>query len=238
MEPNGLVALHWIPDGDQFGHLAEARLAGQVVPAAHGEYRPQPQRLGGDQVIQLRRAQFDERRDEHGVGPLLRQERFERMVRRNGAFEHPEPALQAPRALDAAQARQPLQPQEDVWRALAGPRPQVWRVVVERIDEAQVVERQPEPPRHLDPRARFAALRPAEGETATGLGGQTAHQLLAAEQFPLVRRDVHVVPAAGELQHRGIEVPHVGVVPDQKEDSHQAARSACLRRSLATPASS
>ena len=74
VQPHGFVALHLVPHDHAIGRVANQRLAGQMVPAPHGDRRRQPRGARRPQVVGLRRADdADERRDQHRVGLLFAQ---------------------------------------------------------------------------------------------------------------------------------------------------------------------
>ena len=77
MQLDGFPLLRLVPDGHEIWNRAQERLAGQVIPAADAEHRSQPQRARAQVVVELRRAEIDERRDQHDVWLLLLVERLE-----------------------------------------------------------------------------------------------------------------------------------------------------------------
>ncbi len=94
VEPFGLVTLRCVPDDDLVGHDAYQRFARQVIPAPHAERAADAERTRRAQVIELWRAEFDERRDEQHVGRVLGDEVVNAKLPRHGSLEHGQRARQ------------------------------------------------------------------------------------------------------------------------------------------------
>ena len=80
-----LLALDVVPDEHAIGPVADERLARQVIPAPHAQRRGMPSASRGAKVVDLRRAEIDERGDEHDVRPLRGDELTDRRVLRTRA---------------------------------------------------------------------------------------------------------------------------------------------------------
>ena len=102
-----------------------------------------PQSAGGALILDLRRAEVDERRDEHDVGRVRRDELADRRILRHVAFE-----LAQQRRRAARRAGSPIQrtirPQrdEDGRRPIARTFAQRQRLIEDAMLVAQVVEAQ------------------------------------------------------------------------------------------------
>ena len=87
MELDGFLLLRIVPDGHQVWNRAQQGLAGQVIPTADTEHRPQAERPRAQVVVELGRTEIDERRDQYHVRRLLLIERPEVPASRDGLLE-------------------------------------------------------------------------------------------------------------------------------------------------------
>ena len=89
-----LPLLRLVPDRDQIRHGPQHRLARQVIPAADAQHRAEPERPRAHVVIDLRRTEVDERRDQHHVWRLFAVEGVELAAARYRLLELPEQPAQ------------------------------------------------------------------------------------------------------------------------------------------------
>ena len=88
------------------GQVADESLARQVIPARNGEHGPDPQRLGRRKVIHLRRAQLNERGDDHHVRRMLPDVFLQVRVDGNASLEQPKKSPQRGAAGGAGSLRE------------------------------------------------------------------------------------------------------------------------------------
>ena len=134
MEPLRLVALRGVPDDHLVRHDAYQRFARQVVPAPHAQRAADAERPRRTHVIELRRAELDERRDEQHVGLVLGDELVHADLPRHRPLEHRQHAGQQ------SAERQLRERQHQQRRPLVGALANLRRRLVARIRVAQVVE--------------------------------------------------------------------------------------------------
>ena len=69
--PDRFLLLRLVPEQDAVGHVAQQRLARQVVPAEDADAGAPAKRTGGAQMIDLRQPPRRHRRQQHDVGIVL-----------------------------------------------------------------------------------------------------------------------------------------------------------------------
>jgi hypothetical protein len=230
VELHGFGALHVVPENHAIRDRAQQRLARQVIPAADRQHRPHAEPPRRREVIELRRADIDERRDQQHVRRLRRDERFEWFRAWNPPLEE---------AQRAAEAGGPAEPRADprlgeahdhARRALARAPAEMRRLLIARVEETEVIETEPEAPRQLRPRARAAARGVHQRHVrVTGRNGFD-HPPPAQRLFTICgQRDG--VTALGQALDCGLEEPQIRIVPRDEENLQSVTprRAASLR---------
>src|SRR6185369_3481625 len=170
-----------------------------------------PARRG--EVIELRRAHVDERRDQHHVGTLRLQERLG--LRRAG-----QPAFEpAQHAADRSWAKSLREPHDELRRALTRTTPQMRRAGITGVEEAQIVEAKAETFRQLGPRTGVAPGRFRQRDAGIGLGNPLHHPS-PTERFLAIGRKHDLVTARGKAGDGRLEQPQVRIVPRDEENLH------------------
>ena len=138
---DGLLLLRVVPHEHAIGHLANQRLAGQMIPAPDAERRRNAERTRGAQIVDLRRPERDERRHEHDVGPLLLDERADGLDP-PASLARATASTASTDAASIARSGRPHPPSatNSTRRALARPLAQHRRVVEQRVLVAEVLE--------------------------------------------------------------------------------------------------
>ena len=215
VEPRRFLPLDLVPHDHRIGHHPHERLAREVVPAPDAQGRPHAEPARGAHVIELRRAELDERGDEQHVRLVLADELVHAGLPRYRLLEPLE------HARDEPPPRQPGEHQRERRRALVRALADLRHRRVSRVRVPQVVQREPQ-------RTRYPAV-PSPlvygGHAARDVGArryETVHERTAAERVVPVRRQVHPVPARRKCRDDGIEVPEVGEVAGDEEHLHGA----------------
>ena len=156
VELDRFLLLRVVPDGDEIRDGAQQRLARQMVPAADAEHRAQTERARAQVVIELRRTEIDERRDQARRRASARG----RSPRARGCAARPARTAAGPTPARgvrrvAFRPGQRRQPPDGCRRPLLRPPAQPGRRVVARIEEAQVVDAEAQLAAEVGPRARL-----------------------------------------------------------------------------------
>jgi hypothetical protein len=174
MEPLRLVTLRGVPDNHLVRHDADQCLARQVVPAPHTERAANAQRARRTQVVQLRRTELDERRNEQDVGLLRGDELVDTALPGHRPFEQRQHSGQH------SAERRLGEPQNQQRRALVRPLTNSWRRFVSRIRIAQVIEADAQCAGQLPIPAPLRDRRVANADPFRVFGGQTSDHLAPA----------------------------------------------------------
>jgi hypothetical protein len=152
-------------------------------------------------MIELRRSEIHERRDQHRVRLLLAQELIELPAARNRLLELVEDPRQHAASGFCPQQGQPGEPAHDrrgaFLRAAAKPRCRC----IARLEKTQVVDAEAQLARQIVPGAGLARRRPADGQPGIARGETFDHPGSAHRLFA-IRGQVQRVPALGELGDR------------------------------------
>jgi hypothetical protein len=108
-------------------------------------------------------------------------------------------------------------PDHALRRALARAIAQVRRIRIGRLEEAEVVEPEPDLPRQLRPAVHATPWRVAHREPAGMPGDEALDHLAPTHRLLPIDSQVHLVAPDGEGVDRRLEVAEVGPVPREEQ---------------------
>jgi hypothetical protein len=117
------------------GTVRRQRLARQVIPAGHRQHRSHAKPLRSGEMIELRRADIDERRDQQDVRCLRRNESFDGPCTGNPALEESQNARRTRRPPEPRTQARVREPHDDARGAILGRLPEMNRPGVAGIEE-------------------------------------------------------------------------------------------------------
>src|SRR6185436_7921351 len=183
-------------------------------PTPHAQGGRYPERPCRAHVVELRRAELDERRDEQRIGPLVSNELVDAVLPRHRLLDSFEYARQ--HAAERQPCEREYRDRGPLVRALANSR----RRLVTRIGIAQVVQADAKDVRDAAIAPPPQDRRETDGHLRWKARGEAIDELAAAEGLLTVGREVHVMSPLGERRDHRLEVPEVGEVPRDEQNLH------------------
>jgi hypothetical protein len=159
-------------------------------------------------VIQLRRAQIDERRHQHDVRCLLAQKASHLTAEGDRLLELRQHRSDQPPAGGRSDERQTRDAFDHARCAFFGSPSQARRQVVPGVEKTEVVDRQAQLPPEVGPRTRFAPWGPADGDAGISRG-EPFHHGRATQGLLAIGGEVQRVTALRELGDGRLEVTQV-----------------------------
>ena len=177
-----------------------------------------PSDARGAEIVDLRRSELDERRDEHHVRLVIGDVGLQRRIVGRRSLEPPEDSFDGPPRPSGVAADRVRRFRKETRRPLARPVAQLRRVVEQPMLVAQVLEAMAQSGDNPRPLVGRAFRRDTDGDTLRKLPDEPVDQRASFVGLALNGK-VDDMAASRELAQHGVEIAEVGETPHRKTES-------------------